>query len=102
MSTETKGGDFAALFEQQKTPARRTKGWAVGQRVEAAVVQITRAAVFVDLDEKRQAWIDPVELLGPNGERAPGHLNRAEQRITVSRTPSPPAPAAALDPHAAH
>ena len=67
MSTETKGGDFAALFEQQKTPARRTKGWAVGQRVEAAVVQITRAAVFVDLDEKRQAWIDPVELLGPNG-----------------------------------
>ncbi len=44
-----------------------------------------------------------LELLGPNGERAPGHLNRAEQRITVSRTPSPPAtPAAALDPHAAH
>lgn len=46
-----------------------------------------------------------LDLLGANGERAPGHLNHAEQRITVSRTPSPPAPAAAgaaPDPHAGH
>ena len=69
MSTDSKGGDsFAALFEEQKkTPARRSKGWRVGERVEAVVVQITRDAVFVDLDEKRQAWIDPIELTGPAG-----------------------------------
>ena len=69
MSTDIKGGDsFAALFEQQKpTPARRSKGWHVGERVEAVVVQITRDAVFVDLDEKRQAWIDPIELAGAGG-----------------------------------
>ncbi len=69
MSDDTKGGDsFAALFEQQpKTPARRSKAWQVGERVEAPVVQITRDAVFVDLDEKRQAWIDPLELTSPEG-----------------------------------
>ena len=48
-----------------------------------------------------------LELLGPNGQPAPGPFNRGEQRITVSRTPSAPAapanaPAAAPDPHAGH
>ncbi len=46
-----------------------------------------------------------LQLLGPNGEPAPGHLNRAEQRITVSRTPSAAAPAGdagAPDLHAGH
>lgn len=46
-----------------------------------------------------------LDLLGANGERAPGHLNHAEQRITVSRTPAPaasPAAGGAPDPHAGH
>lgn len=45
-----------------------------------------------------------LELLGPNGQPAPGPFNRAEQRITVSRRPAPPAPAASgpTDPHAGH
>ncbi len=69
MSQEAKGGDsFAAMFEQQaKGPAQRAHTWRVGERVEARVVQISHNAVFVDLDEKRQAWIDAVELQGPGG-----------------------------------
>jgi hypothetical protein len=47
-----------------------------------------------------------LDLLGANGERAPGHLNHSEQHITVSRTPAPPAAptgdAGAPDPHAGH
>jgi hypothetical protein len=44
-----------------------------------------------------------LELLGPNGELAPGPFNRSEQRITVSRAPAAPAtPAAPADPHAGH
>lgn len=66
--TETRGGDsFAALFEQQETKPKRAKSWRVGERVEARIVRITQNAVFVDLDEKRQAWMDPIELQGPGG-----------------------------------
>lgn len=43
-----------------------------------------------------------LDLLGANGELSPGPFNHAEQRITVSRTPAPAAPAAASDPHAGH
>ena len=69
MNQESKGGDsFAAMFEQQpKGPAQRSHTWRVGERVEARVVQIAHNAVFVDLDEKRQAWIDPLELQSPTG-----------------------------------
>jgi small subunit ribosomal protein S1 len=70
MTTENQGGDFAAMFEElQKTRAPgRAKNWRVGERVEATISRITHNAVFVDLDEKRQAWIDPAELLGPTGQ----------------------------------
>jgi small subunit ribosomal protein S1 len=69
MSEEAKGGDsFAALFEQQsKRPTQRARSWHVGERVEARVVQVTPNAVFVDLDEKCQAWIDPAEIQGFGG-----------------------------------
>ncbi len=48
-----------------------------------------------------------LELLGPNGQPAPGPFNRGEQRITVSRAPAPatpntPAATAPADPHAGH
>jgi hypothetical protein len=45
-----------------------------------------------------------LDLLGPNGQIAPGPFNHSEQRITVSRTPAPVAAAApaAPDPHAGH
>ena len=61
--------NFAALFEQsggvQKKSGPSVK---VGSRVEAIIVQITRDAVFVDLDQKRQAYMDRAEILGPDGQ----------------------------------
>ncbi len=65
---QPKGEGFAALFEQGagKTPKRVAIH--VGARVEAPVVKITKDAVFVELDAKRQAWIEAMELLGPDGK----------------------------------
>lgn len=66
---DKKGGEsFAALFEQQPKTPRRQHRVHVGERVEVTVARITRDAIFVDLDEKRQAWIDPQELTGPDGQ----------------------------------
>jgi small subunit ribosomal protein S1 len=60
---------FAALFEQQ-APVPRTRTPRVGDRLEARVVQVGRDAVFVELDGKRQAYIDAVELRAPDGTLA--------------------------------
>jgi small subunit ribosomal protein S1 len=57
---------FAALFEQQ-APVPRARNPRIGDRLEARVVQVGRDAVFVELDGKRQAYIDAVELRGPDG-----------------------------------
>ncbi|MDB4930828.1 MAG: ribosomal protein S1p [Myxococcaceae bacterium] len=61
--------DFAALFEQSGGVQKRSgPAVKVGARVEAIIVQITRDAVFVDLDQKRQAYMDRAEILGPDGQ----------------------------------
>ncbi|MEZ4408397.1 MAG: S1 RNA-binding domain-containing protein [Polyangiales bacterium] len=69
MSDPKTDDSFASLFEQQsprggQKPRPRL---AVGARVEGPVVQITRDAVFIDLDEKRQGYLDRTELLGADG-----------------------------------
>lgn len=65
MSTE-KPDSFAALFEQTKTPPRG-KTARVGDRLEAVVIQIGKETVFVELDGKRQAFMDAIELRAPDG-----------------------------------
>jgi small subunit ribosomal protein S1 len=62
------GGSFAELFAQaEHKQTRRRPAVQLGQRLEVTVAKVTREAVFVDLDEKRQAWIDVAELRGPDG-----------------------------------
>ena len=64
--------NFAALFEQSGGVQKRSgPSVKVGARVEAVIVQITRDAVFVDLDQKRQAYMDRAEILGPDGQPLP-------------------------------
>lgn len=58
---------FAALFEQSGGSAPRSQRLTVGARVEAVVSRITKDAVFVDLDAKRPAYLEAVELTGPDG-----------------------------------
>jgi small subunit ribosomal protein S1 len=68
MTTDKPSDSFAALFEQQghKTPARG-KTYRVGERIDAVVSRVGKDAVFVELDGKRQAWIDGAELRAADG-----------------------------------
>lgn len=58
---------FAALFEQggQAAPQRRKPR--VGEELDAVVVQVGRDAVFVELDGRRQGFIEATDLKGPDG-----------------------------------
>ncbi len=65
---ESTKDSFASLYEQSAKGTRRARIVKVGQRLEVTVSTVTRDAVFVDLDEKREAWLDPAEFLGPDGK----------------------------------
>lgn len=67
MSHENDKEDFASLFEKSASP-KRTKDVRVGDRVEGIVVRVGSDAVFVELDGKRQAFLEADELRGPDGE----------------------------------
>ena len=62
------GDTFAALFAAQS--ADQQKGHRevhVGEMLEAVVVAIDRETIFVELDAKRQAMLDVVEMRSPDG-----------------------------------
>jgi small subunit ribosomal protein S1 len=74
MSTEDRDSSgsesFAALFEaDQKAKPRRSqaRGYAPGESVEGTVVRVGRDSVFVELDGKREGWLDVVELRDDDG-----------------------------------
>lgn len=69
MSDSQNGGGFAALFEQEQKskPSGRARNPRVGERIEATVVRVGKDSVFVELDGKRQAYIDAIELRAPDG-----------------------------------
>lgn len=67
MSNEKPQSEFAALFESHGTRTPKRADTRVGARVEGVVAKISRDAVLVELDAKRQAWIDVHELTGPDG-----------------------------------
>jgi small subunit ribosomal protein S1 len=57
---------FAALFEQ--TPVTKTRRPPrVGERIEGTVILVGRDAVFVEVDGKREAFIEATELRAPDG-----------------------------------
>ncbi len=58
---------FAALFEQAGQGAPRKRNPRVGETLEVLVVQVGRDAVFVELDGRRQGFIESVELKAPDG-----------------------------------
>jgi small subunit ribosomal protein S1 len=63
-----KEDSFAALFESQATQPRRARALHVGDKIEAVVVRVGKESVFVELDDKQQAFIDTAELRSPEGE----------------------------------
>jgi small subunit ribosomal protein S1 len=65
MCPDDPNDSFAALFEQSAvTKARKLR---VGERLEGKVILVGRDAVFVEVDGKREAFIEAVELRAPDG-----------------------------------
>lgn len=60
---------FAALFSQKSSQSAQQRRLSRGEEIEATVVKVTHDAVFVDLDGKREAFIDGQDLLDPSGNR---------------------------------
>ena len=66
MSPE-KENSFAAMFEEERNVPKKRKNLRVGERVESTVVQIGRDAVFVELEDRQQAFFEAVELRDEEG-----------------------------------
>lgn len=58
---------FAALFEAQGKDRAKVRPVRVGETLDAVVVQVGRDTIFLELDGKRQAMLDTLELKGPDG-----------------------------------
>ncbi len=68
MAPDPKDDTFAALFESQAPQKRRARALHIGDKIEAVVVQVGKESVFVELDDKQQAFIETAELRSPEGE----------------------------------
>ena len=66
MSSEKKDDTFAALFEQQKAPAK-TRRPRVGDRLDAIVARVGKETVFLELDGKQEAVMEASELRDADG-----------------------------------
>ena len=59
---------FAALFEAQpKGNNKPQRNLRIGETIEAVVVQVGQDTIFLELDGKRQAMLDAIELRNPDG-----------------------------------
>lgn len=67
MPSDRPGESFAALFEQsgKAAPARRAPR--LGDVVEVVIVQVSKDAVFVELDGRRQGYFESTDLRAPDG-----------------------------------
>jgi small subunit ribosomal protein S1 len=66
MSDDDRQDSFAALFE--KSPVTKAgRKLRVGERVQGTVVLVGRDAVFIEVDGKREAFIEAAELRAPDG-----------------------------------
>src|ERR1700689_1611887 len=68
MEPDQKNDTFAPLFERQAPPPRRGRDLRVGDKIEGIVVRVGKDSVFVELDDKQQAFIDAAELRSSDGE----------------------------------
>jgi len=69
MSTDDRDDEgFAALFEKAGAPAVRQRRLNVGDEVEAVVVKVGQDEVFLDLDGKREAFVDRIALVTGDGK----------------------------------
>jgi small subunit ribosomal protein S1 len=67
MPSDPQNESFAALFEQTGKAAPRAHAPRVGDTLEVLVVQVGKDAVFVELDGRRQGFIEAMDLRAPDG-----------------------------------
>lgn len=58
---------FASLFEEENKNAKKARRIQVGDKIRGTVVQVGKESLFVELDGKRQAYMDVSEFKGPDG-----------------------------------
>jgi ribosomal protein S1 len=68
MSGDRPEESFAALFEKgDPRGAAPRRGARVGEELEGTVVQVGRDAVFLELDGRRQGYVESIDLRAPDG-----------------------------------
>jgi small subunit ribosomal protein S1 len=67
MAPDTPKDSFAALFEETGKAAPRRQAPRVGDMLDVVVVQVGKDAVFVELDGRRQGFIEALDLRAPDG-----------------------------------
>jgi small subunit ribosomal protein S1 len=64
----SKTESFASLFEREASHAPRRRSFLPGDEIDVTVVQIGRDAVFVELDDKQEGFIESKDLSSKTGE----------------------------------
>jgi small subunit ribosomal protein S1 len=101
MASDRPEESFAALFEQSGKAAPRARAPRPGETVEVVVVQVGKEAVFVELDGRRQGYIEAADLRAPDGTTKAALGDRLRARVVhvddqgVRLTPTIEAAAAA-------
>lgn len=70
MSDQGPKESFANLFAAQAQAKEKKPSLRVGEVLRAPIVQIGKDIAFVELDQKRQAFIELIELRSPDGQLA--------------------------------
>lgn len=81
MPDDRKDESFAALFEQSGKAAPRARRPRPGDVVLATVVQVGKEAVFVELADRQQAFIEASELHDAEGKTSVGVGDSVEVRV---------------------
>ena len=81
MSSDRPDESFAALFEQAGQGPPRKRNPRIGETLDVVVVQVGRDAVFVELDGRRQGFIESTELKAPDGTTRAAVGDRLRARV---------------------
>jgi small subunit ribosomal protein S1 len=82
MTRDPPDESFAALFEQTGRAAPAARGPRPGDVLDVVVVQVGKEAVFVELDGRRQGYIEAVDVRAPDGTIPVAVGARLRARVT--------------------
>ena len=83
MAADRPDESFAALFEQSKKDVPSRSGPRIGDVVDVVVVQVGKDAVFVELDGRRQGYLEAIDLRSPDGATKASVGDRLRARVVA-------------------